>query len=55
MGIDDAAPVDENLQVRGTKGLYVIDASIIPEIPSCPTNALVVAIAELAATRLVGA
>ena len=53
MGIDDGAIVDENLQVRGTKGLYVIDASVIPEIPSCPTNALVIAMAELAASRLV--
>ena len=52
MGTDSAASVDENLRVRGTKGLYVIDASVIPEIPSCPTNALVIAMAELAATRL---
>ena len=53
MGIDDAAIVDESLQVRGTKGLYVIDASVIPDIPSCPTNALVIAMAELAANRMV--
>ena len=53
MGIDDGAIVDENLQVRGTKGLYVIDASVIPDIPSCPTNALVIAMAELAASRFV--
>ena len=52
MGSDDTAVVDENLRVRGAQGLYVIDASIIPNIPSCPTNALVVAMAELAAERL---
>ena len=52
MGVDDGAPVDETLQVRGAKGLYVVDASVIPEIPSCPTNALVIALAELAAGRL---
>ena len=52
MGIDDAAVVDESLQVRGTVGLYVVDASVIPDIPSSPTNALVIAMAELAASRL---
>ena len=52
MGADEASVVDESLRVRGTEGLYVVDASVIPEIPSCPTNALVIAMAELAASRL---
>ena len=52
MGTDQASVVDESLRVKGTEGLYVIDASVIPEIPSCPTNALVIAMAELAASRL---
>ena len=53
MGLDDGSIIDETLRVKGTKGLYVIDASVIPEVPSCPTNALVIAMAELAASRLV--
>jgi len=52
MGTDQASVVDESLRVKETEGLYVIDASVIPEIPSCPTNALVIAMAELAASRL---
>ncbi len=52
MGTDDMSVVDPSLRVKGTEGLYVIDASVMPEIPSCPTNALVIAMAELAATRL---
>ena len=52
MGLDEGAVVDESLRVKGTEGLYVIDASVIPEVPSCPTNALVIAMAELAARRL---
>lgn len=55
MGDDDASVVDSSLKVRGTEGLYVIDASVMPEVPSCPTNALTVAMAELAASRMAGA
>jgi len=51
MGEDDDAVVDEHLKVRGVTGLYVMDASVIPTIPSCPTNSLVVAMAELAAQK----
>ena len=51
MGHDDKSVVDEKLRVRGMRGLYVVDASIIPDIPSSPTNALVIAMAELAADR----
>lgn len=52
MGNDPRDPVDQDLSVRGIEGLKVVDASLIAFLPSCPTNALVVAIAELAATRL---
>ena len=52
MGTDNGSVVDQSLRVKGIEGLYVIDASIIPVIPSSPTNALVIAMAELAAKRL---
>lgn len=52
MGDDEASVVDETLKVRGVEGLYVVDASVIPAVPSSPTNALVIAMAELAAVRL---
>ena len=52
MGAGEDAVVDETLKVRGVEGLYVMDASVIPNIPSCPTNALVIAMAELSATKL---
>ncbi|MEO0412876.1 MAG: GMC family oxidoreductase N-terminal domain-containing protein [Pseudomonadota bacterium] len=52
MGIEAADPVAPDLSLRGIKGLSVMDASILPSIPSSPTNALVVAMAELAAQRL---
>lgn len=46
MGDDDAAVVDPALHVRGVTGLRVIDASIMPGIPSANTNAAVMAIAD---------
>ena len=52
MGAGEDTVVDESLKVHGIDGLFVMDASVIPNIPSCPTNALVIAMAELAATRL---
>ena len=51
MGAGEDTVVDESLKVHGIDGLFVMDASVIPNIPSCPTNALVIAMAELAATR----
>ena len=39
MGDDDAAPVDHRLSVRGTHGLYVADASIMPAVTTANTNA----------------
>lgn len=52
MGDDPADPVTQDLALRGVEGVSVVDASVIPFIPSCPTNALVVAMAELAAARM---
>ena len=46
MGVDDMAVVDENLKVKGIQNLRVIDASVIPEIPSANLNAPTLMIAE---------
>ena len=42
MGTDSMAVVDTELRVRGTQGLRVIDASVMPTIPAANTHASVV-------------
>ena len=39
MGVDSGAVVDQKLRVRGTSNLRIADASIMPEIVACNTNA----------------
>ena len=46
MGIDPMAVVDRELRVHGIKGLRVIDASVMPTMPSANTNAATLMIAE---------
>ena len=46
---DPMAVVDQQCRVRGMENLWVIDASIMPEIPRANTNATVIMIAERAA------
>lgn len=50
MGADAEAPISPRLGVKGLRGLWVADASVIPEIPACHTHAPVTMIGERAAT-----
>jgi choline dehydrogenase len=54
MGTGEHTVVDPRLRVHGIDGLRIVDASIIPVIPSCNTNAPVVMIAERAADFILG-
>jgi len=49
MGIDDLAVVDPQLRVRGVQGVRVVDASVMPAVPSGNCHTAIVAIAERAA------
>ncbi|QDE34229.1 FAD-dependent oxidoreductase [Microbacterium foliorum] len=54
MGSDSDAVVDPLLRVRGLEGLSVIDASVIPTVPTGNTNAPAAMIGELGARFLLG-
>ena len=49
MGTDDQSVVDPHLKVHGLSGLRVVDASVIPTLPSGNPHTAIVAIAERAA------
>ena len=46
--------LDEKLRVKGVDGLRVVDASIIPEVPSSTTNVTVIMLAERIAQQVYG-
>jgi len=50
---DPAAVVDSRGAVRGIAGLHVVDASIMPDIVSAPTNVTTIMMAEAISRRLV--
>lgn len=52
MGGDDASVTDTSLRVRGVDGLCVIDASIMPRLPSANTNAAAIMIGEKGAAHI---
>ena len=54
MGTDDMAVVHPDLKVRGIEALRIADASVMPRIPSCNTNAPAIMIGEKASDLILG-
>ncbi|WP_189644548.1 GMC family oxidoreductase N-terminal domain-containing protein [Mesorhizobium sp. M9A.F.Ca.ET.002.03.1.2] len=55
MGGDADAVVDPDLRLNGFDNIFIVDASVMPTIPSGPINAAIVAIAESWASAQPGA
>jgi choline dehydrogenase-like flavoprotein len=50
---DPGTVIDTQLRVKHVRKLRVIDASIMPSLPSCNTNGPTIMIAERGATLLI--
>ena len=52
MGRDRAAVVGPDLKVHGLAGLRIADASVLPSLASTNTNAICMAVSEMAADAI---